>query len=145
MEYNEIGFMCQGKRDHNIWRFRIILCQEGLCLPAIGFASGEYRPGSGEFPILRNSGVRIFPNPGTRRPDFGNRKPELGSGRVISSSSIKDKIFIFPWHLGHAPLNITVDSSDPLAGMAGIVSIPEYLNQLFYGARERVYFIYPVK
>ncbi len=28
---------------------------------------------SAEFPILRNSGVRI--------PDFGNRKPELGSGR----------------------------------------------------------------
>jgi len=26
------------------------------------------------FPILRNSGVRI--------PDFGNRKPELGSGRI---------------------------------------------------------------
>ncbi len=37
---------------------------------------------AGEFPILRNSGVRIFPNPGTRRPDFGNRKPELGSGRA---------------------------------------------------------------
>ncbi len=35
-----------------------------------------------KFPILRNSGVRIFPNPGTRRPDFGNRKPEIGSGRV---------------------------------------------------------------
>jgi len=66
------------------------------------------------------------------------RIPELGSGRVISSSSIKDKIFIFPWHLGHAPLNITVDSSNPLAGMAGIVSIPEYLKQLFYGTRERV-------
>ena len=42
-------------------------------------------------------------------------------------------------------MNIRVDSSDPLAGMAGIVSVPEYLNQLFYGARERVYFIYPVK
>jgi len=37
-----------------------------------------------EFPILRNSGVRIFPNPGTRRPDFGNRKPELGSVRERS-------------------------------------------------------------
>ena len=35
-----------------------------------------------ESPILRKSGVHIFPNPGTRRPDFGNRKPELGSGRV---------------------------------------------------------------
>ena len=31
-----------------------------------------------EFPILRNSGVRIFPNPGLRKPDFGNRKPKLG-------------------------------------------------------------------
>jgi len=39
---------------------------------------------SGEFPILRNSGVHIFPNPGTRRPGFGNRKPELGSGRASS-------------------------------------------------------------
>ena len=47
----------------------------------------RHRSRSGEFPILRNSGVRICPHSGLRKPDFGNRKPELGSGRERSELS----------------------------------------------------------
>ena len=53
----------------------------------IPIVPARHRSRSGEFPILRNSGVRI--------PDFGIRKPELGSGRERSelSSSIGNPIF----------------------------------------------------
>ncbi len=49
-----------------------------------GEAGGPARNASQrEFPILRNSGVRICPHSGLRKPELGSSEiPELGSGRA---------------------------------------------------------------